>query len=107
MHGIMLWPLGGLAFVQPPQRPGPFLWSIAAGPLVNVVLLPITFVAWIAGKGGQSILRDGSSFEYAVGVGEASNPKLEPLAALGAPKIDPQSLDAARVTALMMSAGLL
>ncbi|QDU34081.1 Putative zinc metalloprotease Rip3 [Poriferisphaera corsica] len=40
---IMLWPLGGIAFVQPPQRPGAVLWSIAAGPLVNVVLLPILF----------------------------------------------------------------
>src|SRR5262249_23401808 len=42
---IMLWPLGGVAFVQPPPRPGAFLWSIAAGPLVNVVLVPITFMA--------------------------------------------------------------
>jgi len=41
---IMLWPLGGVAYVQPPQRPGAFLWSIAAGPLVNVVLLPLTIV---------------------------------------------------------------
>ncbi|MEP6956439.1 MAG: site-2 protease family protein [Chthoniobacterales bacterium] len=38
---IMLWPLGGVAFVQPPQRPGAQLWSIAAGPLVNVALLPV------------------------------------------------------------------
>ena len=37
---IMLWPLGGVAYVNPPQRPGATLWSIAAGPLVNVVLLP-------------------------------------------------------------------
>ena len=44
---IMLWPLGGLAFVQPPSRPGATLWSIAAGPLVNVVLLPITIGAWL------------------------------------------------------------
>jgi Zn-dependent protease len=36
---IILWPLGGVAFVQPPERPGAQLWSIAAGPLVNVVLL--------------------------------------------------------------------
>ncbi len=41
---IILWPLGGVAFVQPPPRPGPVLWSIAAGPLVNVVLVPILFV---------------------------------------------------------------
>lgn len=38
---IVLWPLGGVAFVDPPPRPGATLWSIAAGPLVNVVLLPI------------------------------------------------------------------
>ena len=50
---IMLWPLGGVAFVQPPPRPGATLWSIAAGPLVNVVLLPVTIAAWmIAGAFG-------------------------------------------------------
>ena len=38
---IVLWPLGGVAFVNPPPRPGATLWSIAAGPLVNVVLLPV------------------------------------------------------------------
>jgi Zn-dependent protease len=38
---IVLWPLGGVAYVNPPQRPGAFLWSIAAGPLVNVTLVPI------------------------------------------------------------------
>src|SRR3954469_21933360 len=38
---IVLWPLGGIAFVQPPQRPGAYLWSIAAGPLVNVILVPL------------------------------------------------------------------
>jgi Zn-dependent protease len=38
---IMLWPLGGVAYVSPPDRPGAQLWSIAAGPLVNVVLAPV------------------------------------------------------------------
>src|SRR3954464_9597150 len=38
---IVLWPLGGIAFVNPPRRPGAMLWSIAAGPLVNVLLFPI------------------------------------------------------------------
>ena len=38
---IVLWPLGGVAYVNPPQRPGATLWSIAAGPLVNVALLVI------------------------------------------------------------------
>lgn len=39
---IVLWPLGGIAFVNPPPRPGALLWSIAAGPLVNAVLAPPT-----------------------------------------------------------------
>jgi Zn-dependent protease len=38
---IVLWPLGGIAFVNPPRRPGAYLWSVAAGPLVNVVLFPV------------------------------------------------------------------
>lgn len=38
---IILWPLGGVAFVKPPPRPGAELWSIAAGPLVNVLLIPV------------------------------------------------------------------
>jgi hypothetical protein len=37
--------MGGVAFVKPPQRPGATLWSIAAGPLVNVALLPILYAA--------------------------------------------------------------
>jgi Zn-dependent protease len=43
---IKLWPLGGVAYVDPPQRAGAVLWCIAAGPLVNVALIflltPIT-----------------------------------------------------------------
>ena len=39
---IILWPLGGVAFVRPPPRPGAVLWSIAAGPLVNLLLAPVT-----------------------------------------------------------------
>ena len=42
---IVLWPLGGVAYVDPPQRPGATLWSIAAGPLVNVVLLLALYAA--------------------------------------------------------------
>lgn len=42
---IVLWPLGGVAYVNPPQRPGAMLWSLAAGPLVNVALVPVLFVA--------------------------------------------------------------
>jgi Zn-dependent protease len=38
---IVLWPLGGVAYVSPPPRPAATLWSIVAGPLVNVVLIPV------------------------------------------------------------------
>jgi Zn-dependent protease len=51
---IVLWPLGGVAYVQPPQRPGAVLWSIAAGPLVNLVLLVPTFLAWQLTQGHVS-----------------------------------------------------
>jgi uncharacterized protein (TIGR03067 family) len=44
---IILWPLGGIAFVDPPPRPGALLWSIAAGPLVNVLLLAPTIGFWL------------------------------------------------------------
>ena len=47
-HDIVLWPLGGVAYVTPPQRPGAQLWSIAAGPLVNVVLIPVFSVLVLA-----------------------------------------------------------
>jgi Zn-dependent protease len=50
---IVLWPLGGIAFVDPPRRPGAVLWSIAAGPLVNVALVPVLELLWIfAGRPG-------------------------------------------------------
>lgn len=41
---IVLWPLGGVAYVSPPPRPAPMLWSIVAGPLVNVALIPVFLV---------------------------------------------------------------
>jgi Zn-dependent protease len=45
---IVLWPLGGIAFVNPPLRPGAVLWSIAAGPLVNVLIVPVTIALLVA-----------------------------------------------------------
>jgi Zn-dependent protease len=47
---IMLWPFGGVAYVNPPQRPGATLWSIAAGPLVNVALAPILLAVVYAAR---------------------------------------------------------
>jgi Zn-dependent protease len=52
---IILWPLGGVAYVAPPPRPGATLWSIAAGPLVNVVLFPVlTILAFLVEFAGWS-----------------------------------------------------
>ena len=65
------------------------------------------FLRWIAGKGGQEVLRTGDSYEYAIGVGAESNPKLEPLAKLQAPKVEASTLDNKKVTDLMTAAGLL
>jgi len=47
---IVLWPLGGIAFVSPPPRPGAMLWSIAAGPLVNVMLAPLLEMALLVAR---------------------------------------------------------
>ncbi|RWX79088.1 iron ABC transporter substrate-binding protein [Neorhizobium lilium] len=65
------------------------------------------FLKWLTGKGGQKVLRDGTSFEYAVGKGEASNKALVPLADLQAPKVEPSTLNNAKVTDMMTAAGLL
>lgn len=52
---IVLWPLGGVAYVAPPDRPSAQLWSIAAGPLVNVVLVPVLYGAlWLTEQRGLS-----------------------------------------------------
>ncbi len=59
----MLWPLGGVAYVDPPQRPGATLWSIAAGPLVNVALFPVLWAA----------------VEVVIGVGSGRRPNVHAL----------------------------
>ena len=55
---IVLWPLGGLAFVDPPMRPGAVLWSIAAGPLVNVALFPVLFVGALTTSNYRAVTVD-------------------------------------------------
>lgn len=47
---IMLWPFGGIAYVDPPQRPGAMLWTLAAGPLVNVALFAPLYFFQLAGR---------------------------------------------------------
>ena len=56
---VMLWPLGGVAYTVPPPRPGASLWTFAAGPLVNGLLIPLTLAlyaaasAWPAAQGSD------------------------------------------------------
>ena len=91
------------------QDPGAFV-SISGGGVLASSKRPTqaqAFVKWITGKGGQDILRDGDSFEYAVANGAASNPKLTPLGDLQAPKVEPSKLNSKKVSDLMTRAGLL
>lgn len=91
------------------QDPGAFVSVSGAGVLASSKHAKDAqaFVKWLAGKGGQEILKTGTSFEYAIGNGAESNAKLVPLADLQAPKIDPQKLNSKKVTDLMTAAGLL
>ncbi len=65
------------------------------------------FLRWLTGKDGQAVLREGTSYEYAVGKGEASNRALVPLDRLQPPRVEPATLNNARVTEMMTAAGLL
>lgn len=91
------------------QDPGAFV-SISGGAVIASSKhkeQAQAFLKWVTAKDGQAILRTGNSFEYAVGKGDASNPKLVPLADLDAPHVDPSGLDYRKVTDLMTQAGLL
>lgn len=65
---IVLWPLGGVAYVSPPPRAAAELWSIAAGPLVNVVLLPVFYglLKWAEANGWETTAPDLVQFLEAV-----------------------------------------
>jgi len=91
------------------QDPGAFVSVSGAGVLASSKhkAEAEAFVKWVAGKGGQDILRTGDSFEYAVAKGAASNPKLVPIPDLQGPVLDPSKLDSKAVTGLMTKAGLL
>ena len=91
------------------QDPGAFV-SISGGGVLASSKHPKeaqAFLKWITGKGGQHILKTGTSFEYAVGVGADSSPALVPLKDLDAPKVEPSKLDSKKVTELMTAARLL
>jgi iron(III) transport system substrate-binding protein len=91
------------------QDPGAFVSISGGGVLASSknAKEAQAFLKWLTGKGGQGILRDGTSYEYAVGAGAESNAKLVPLADLDAPKVDPSVLNAKKVIDLMTAGGLL
>jgi Zn-dependent protease len=71
---ILLWPFGGIAFVRVPPRPGAELWSIAAGPLVNVVLWPLLALAFLALAGFEAwrvLFHPGVFFRFAAQLPDA------------------------------------
>ena len=91
------------------QDPGAFV-SISGGGVLASSKHPKeaqAFLKWVTGKGGQDVLKTGTSYEYAIGKGAESNPKLVPLADLQAPKVDPATLNSKKVIDLMTHAGLL
>ncbi len=91
------------------QDPGAFISISGGGVLASSSHKDeaLQFLRFITGPEGQAVLRDGTSFEYAIGVDQAANAALPPLAELGAPAIDPTNLDNAKAAALMTAAGLL
>lgn len=65
------------------------------------------FLAFVVGPKGQAILRDGTSYEYAIGSGISQNPAMPALDKLDYPKIDPSLLNAQEVVRLMTAAGIM
>jgi iron(III) transport system substrate-binding protein len=91
------------------EDPGAFV-SVSGGGVLSLSKHKkeaMAFLKWITGKDGQAILKNGNSFEYAVGNDAASNPALVPLADLQAPKVEPSKLDNKKVTDMMTQAGIL
>jgi Zn-dependent protease len=61
---IVLWPLGGVAYVSPPSRAGAMLWSIAAGPLVNVILLPVFYGIFFAVRASGALEQNEDLYQF-------------------------------------------
>lgn len=92
-----------------PQDPGAFVSVSGGGVLASSknAAAAQEFLAFITGPDGQQVLRDGTSFEYAISSDVASNPALPPLSSLQPPAIDPSTLNSKKVTDLMTAAGLI
>ncbi|QWW67628.1 iron ABC transporter substrate-binding protein [Rhizobium sp. WYJ-E13] len=91
------------------QDPGAFVSVSGGGILKSTQHMKEaqTFIKYLTSKAGQAVLKDGDSFEYAVGKDAASNDKLVPLADLNAPKVEASTLDSKKVVELMTAAGLI
>ena len=68
---IILWPLGGLAFCNPPHHWKAELITVIGGPMVNVILLPILGgLVWITtGQLGAAVF---NPFQYEIAMGLAA-----------------------------------
>jgi iron(III) transport system substrate-binding protein len=91
------------------EDPGAFV-SISGGGVLKASDNPEAaqaFLAFVTGPKGQAILRDGTSYEYAIGSGIEANAALPPLSTLDYPKVDPSLLNAQEVVQLMTAAGVM
>ncbi|MDE8669329.1 iron ABC transporter substrate-binding protein [Pseudarthrobacter sp. H3Y2-7] len=91
------------------QDPGAFL-SVSGGGVLKSsknAAAAQAFLKFITGKKGQEVLKNGTSFEYAIASDVPANDKLVPVKDLQAPTVDPAKLNSAKVTELMTKAGLL
>ncbi|MGY1695995.1 iron ABC transporter substrate-binding protein [Geodermatophilus sp. SYSU D00814] len=89
--------------------PGAFLSTSGAGVLASSDQQDDAqrLVAYLTAPEAQARLAESTALEYAVGVGVPSAEALPPLDTLGAPAVDPASLDQEQVTELMQEVGLL
>ncbi|MET4145989.1 iron ABC transporter substrate-binding protein [Arthrobacter sp. UYCo732] len=91
------------------QDPGAFV-SVSGGGVLKTsknAAAGQAFLKFITGKKGQEVLKNGTSFEYAIASDVPANDKLVPLKGLQAPTVDPAKLNSAKVTEMMTKAGLL
>ena len=91
------------------QDPGAFL-SVSGGGVLKSsknAAAAQAFLKFITGKKGQEVLKNGTSFEYAIGSDVPANDKLVPIKDLQAPKVDAAKLNSEKITDLMTQAGLL
>lgn len=91
------------------QDPGAFVSVSGGGILKSTQHMKEAqaFLKFLTSKAGQAVLKDGDSYEYAIGKDAPSNDKLTPLADLNAPKVEASTLDSKKVVELMTAAGLI